>query len=101
MKTVINKFIKNPLRELIVNYARSPNSETAGSQNGSPSEVSSIWPSMGLEILEIGAWNLGVGASKLDNGASKSELGAWKLEVAFWRPRNFLGGRGLDRVSGL
>ena len=46
-------------------------------------EVNSIRSSMGLEILEIGAWSLGVGASKLDNGASKSELGAWKLEVAF------------------
>ena len=62
--------------------------------------VGSIRPSMGLEILEIGAWSLDVGASKLDNGASKSEIGTWKLEVAFWRPRNLLGDRVPDRAPG-
>ena len=62
--------------------------------------VSSIWPFMGLAILEIGAWSLDVRASKLDNGASKSEIGTWKLEIAFWAPRNLLGDRVPDRAPG-
>ena len=97
MKMGINKFIKSPLRDWIENLARSFTFETAGSQNG---PVCSIRPSMGREILEIGAWSLDVRASKLDNGASKSEFGTWKLEIAFWAPRNLLGDRVPDRAPG-
>ena len=87
----INKFIKNPLRDWVENHALSLTFATAGFKKGS---VSSIRPSMGREILEIGAWSL-------DNGASKSEIGTWKLEVAVLGPWNILGDRMPDRAPGL
>ena len=91
METRINKFIKNPLRELIVNHARSPNSETAGPQNGSPSVRLAVsghpwalksWKSgPGVWVLELRNWIMGPRSQSL-------EPGSWKLHSSdpgtFW-----------------
>ena len=91
MKTGINKYIKNPLQELIVNHARSPNSETAGPKNGSPSVRLAVsghpwalksWKSgPGVWVLELRNWIMEPRSQKL-------EPGSWKLHSGdpgtFW-----------------
>ena len=85
MKMGINKFIKNRLRELTENHARSLTSETAGSKNGS---VSSL-PAMGREILRIGALSLDIELRIwiMEPRSQKLEPGSWKLQS--WDPGTF------------
>ena len=91
MKTGINKFVKNPLRELIENHARRPTSETAGSKNGSPSVGLAVsghpWAVKSWK-LESGVWMLELRNWIMEPRSQKLEPGSWKLHSGdpgtFW-----------------